>query len=111
MIILDAFLLEFGAFFRREFVIFAFLCRASRPALVVFEERFGVMRTLAIGPASHFHLQYAEIDSQLQFLSAIEPGDFAHLDVAILMRPILQDRIKVQTHRSRNIGHLTFACQ
>src|SRR6266480_2914817 len=111
MIILDAFLLELGAFFRRKFVIFTFLCRANRPSLVIFEERFAVMRTLSIGPSNHFHLQHAKIDPQLQFLSTIEPGDLAHLDVAILVRPVLQDRIQIQTHRSRNIGHLTFACQ
>ena len=73
--------------------------------LMISEERFAAVRPLAIGPAGHFHLQHAEIDAQLQFLAAIEPDNLAHLDRARFVRPILQDRVQIQTHceKSSNI--------
>ena len=98
VIILNAFLLELGALFGRQLVAFAFFLRAGRAPLMIFEERVAVVRALSIGPAGHFHLEHAQIDAQLQLLAAIEPGDLAHFNVAVLVRPISQDRIQIQTH-------------
>jgi len=65
----------------------------------------------SIGTTVEFHLEDAEIDPQLQFVPAIEPEDFAHLDSAIFVRPILQDRIQVKAHPEKMIEHLVFNCQ
>src|SRR4029453_9780417 len=35
------------------------------------------------------------------FLAPIEPGDLTHFDIAVLVRPILQDGIEVQAHRNK----------
>ena len=96
MIILNAFLLKLCALLGRKLVGFAFLSGARRPFLMIFQKRLAIVRTLAIRPAGHFHLQHAEIDSQLQFLAPIEAGDLAHFDAAVLMRPIFQDGIEIQ---------------
>jgi hypothetical protein len=93
MIILDAFLLELGALFRRKVVRFALRLRAGRPFLIIFQERLAIVRALTIGTACYFHLQHAKVDPELQLLAAIEADDLAHLDVAVLMRPIFQDGI------------------
>jgi len=69
------------------------------------------MRALTIGTPGRFHLQHTEVDPQLQLLATIESRDLAHLNVAVLVRPIIQDAIQIQTHRRWNIEHLTFACQ
>ena len=60
------------------------------------------MRTPAIGSSGDFHLQDAEIDAQLQFFATIEPGDFAHLNGAALIGPILQDGVEIQAHRTKH---------
>src|SRR6266851_5138660 len=101
MIILDAFLLKLSALFGRELVRFALLLRAGSPLLMIFQERLAAMRALTIGTPGYFHLQHAEVDPQLQLLAAIEAGDLAHLNVAVLVRPIIQDAIQIQTHHRR----------
>jgi hypothetical protein len=111
VIILNAFLLELGALLWRQLVIFRLFLCAHGAALMISEERLAIVRPLSIGPAGHFHLQHAEIDPQLQFLPAIEPDDLAHLDRAVLVRPVLQDRVQIQTHRKSSIEHLPFLCQ
>ena len=82
VIILDAFLLQLGALFRTQLVGFTEPFRPLRAPLVMREQRFGIVRTLAVGAAFHFHLEEAKIDAQLQFLAAIEAHDFANLDRA-----------------------------
>ena len=59
MIILNAFLLELAALFRRKLIRLAFLLRAARPLLMILQERLAFMRTLTIGTPAHFHLQHA----------------------------------------------------
>ena len=93
MIILDAFLLELRALLRCKLVSLAFLLDASGPLLMIFQKRFAIVRTPAIRSPVQFHLQHAEIDSQLQFFAAIEAGDLAHFDAATLVRPISQDAV------------------
>src|SRR6266571_1554304 len=102
MIILDAFLLKFRALLRRELVSLALLLDARGPLLMIFQKRFAIVRAPAIGSPGQFHSQYAEIDSQLQFLAAIEAGDLAHFDAAALVRPISQDAIEIQTHVAKH---------
>src|SRR6266581_5059675 len=99
MIILDALLLKLRALLRCKLASLAFLSGAGRPFLIIFQERFAIVRTPAIWPPRHLHLQHAEIDSELQFLAAVEPGDLAHFDTAALMWPIFQDGVEIQTHR------------
>jgi hypothetical protein len=65
---------------------------------MIFEERLAIMRPLSIRPAAHFHLEDAEIDTELQLFASIEPGDLAHFNVAVLVRPFSQDGIQIQTH-------------
>ena len=101
MIILDAFLLQLSALFRGQLVILSLFLNPCRAQLMINEQRLATMRSLAIGPASRLHLQNAEIDSQLQFLTSIEPQNLAHLDRASLMRPILQNRVQIQAHREK----------
>ena len=88
MIILNALLLEFGALFRRKLIGLAFLLRPGRPLLMIFQERLAFVRTLTVGPPAHFHLQHAKVNAQLQLLASVEAGYLAHLNVAILVRPI-----------------------
>src|SRR5207248_471007 len=102
MIILNAFLLQLRALFSRKLVSLAFLLDASGPLLMIFQKRFAIVGTAAIRPAAQFHLQHAEIDSQLQFFAAIEAGDLAHFDAAALVRPISQDAIEIQTHVAKH---------
>src|SRR5205085_1418889 len=102
MIILNAFLLQLRALLSRKLVSLAFLLDASGPLLMIFQKRFAIVGTAAIRPAAQFHLQHAEIDSQLQFFAAIEAGDLAHFDAAALVRPISQDAIEIQTHVAKH---------
>src|SRR4029077_6941337 len=112
MIILNAFLLELGALFGRELVsFFAATFGARSLKLMISEERFATVGAHSIGATMEFHLEDTEIDSQLQFVPAVEPEDFAHFDGAIFVRPILQDRIQVQAHPEKMIEHLVFNCQ
>src|SRR5947207_12523767 len=71
VVILNTFLLQFGAFLGRQLIILAGSFRQFSAILMVAEQRFKTMRTLAIRATRHFHLQYAEIDAQLQFVAAI----------------------------------------
>ncbi len=107
MIVLDAFLLKLRALLSCELISLAFLLSAGCPFLVIFQKRFAIVRAPAIWPSGQFHLQYAEIDSQLQFLAAIQTSDLAHFNAATLVWPILQQRIEIQTHRKEtsNISH------
>jgi len=98
VIILNAFLLKFGALFRRQLVGFAARFRAGGTKLMIGQKRFATMRAQAIGPAGQLHLQNAEIDPQLQFLAAIEADDFAHFDCPILVGPVFQNGVEIQTH-------------
>jgi hypothetical protein len=100
MIVLDAFLLKLRALLSCELVSLAFLLGAGCPFLMIFQERFAIVRTPAIWPPGQFHLQHAEIDSQLQFLAAIQTSDLAHFNAAALVWPISQKGIEVQTHRN-----------
>ncbi len=101
MIILDAFLLKLRALLRCKLVCLVFLSGARRSFLIIFQERFAIVRTPTIWPPGHLHLQHAKIDSELQFLPAIQASDFAHFDAAAFMRPIFQDGVKIQTHRKQ----------
>ena len=65
MVILDAFLLQLGALFRREIIALAFGFGACGAKLMVSQKRFATMRPHSIGPAGQFHLQHPEIDSEL----------------------------------------------
>ena len=111
VIILNTFLLELGALLWRQLVVFRLFVRAHGAALMISEQRLAIVWPLSVWPAGHFHLQHAEIDPQLQFLPTIEPDDLAHLYRAVLVRPILQDRVQIQTHRKSSIEHLPFLCQ
>src|SRR5207253_8812178 len=103
--------LKFGALFGRQLVGFAARFRAGGTKLMIGQKRFATMRAHAIGPAGQLHLQNAEIDPELQFLPAIQSEDFAHFDRAVLVRPILQNRVQIQTHAEQMIEHLLFNCQ
>ena len=111
MVILDAFLLKLGALFRRELVILVPGLCARGPKLMISEDRFATVRASAVGPTGELHLEDAEIDPELQFLSAVQSQDFAHLDGAVLMWPILQNGVQVQAHPEQMIGHFRFNCQ
>ena len=59
------------------------------------------MWTHPIGTTAEFHLENTEVDSKLQFMPSIEPKDFAYLDSAIFVGPILEDCIQVKAHPYR----------
>src|SRR5262249_54979919 len=105
MIILDAFLLQLRALLRGKLVSLALLFGPHRALPVVIQQRFAIVRAPTIGSSGDFHLQDAEIDAQLQFFAAVEPGDLAHLNSAALVGPILQNGMEIQAHRSK---HPTF---
>ena len=90
VVILNAFLLQFAALLGGELIIFAALSGTRGAALMIDEKGLAVVRTLAIGPAFHLHLQQAEVDPELQFFAAIQSEDFADLDRAGFVRPIFQ---------------------
>src|SRR5437667_24071 len=73
VIILNAFLLKFGALFRRQLAGFAARFRAGGAKLMIGQKRFATMRAQAIGPAGQLHLQNAEIDTELQFSRPSNP--------------------------------------
>ena len=93
VIILNAFLLKFGALFGRQLVGFAARFRAGGTKLMIGQKRFATVRAHAIGPAGQLHLQNAEIDPELQFLAAVQSKDLAHFDRAVLVRPIFKNGI------------------
>jgi len=90
VILLDAFLLEVVAVLGGKLVAVAARLGPLGPALMVNQERLAVVRPLAIGTADDFHLEDAEVDPELEFLPPVEADDFAHLDGAGFMRPILK---------------------
>jgi len=98
MVILDTFLLKLGALFGREIVGFVLRFGARGPELMISQERFTTVRPHSVGPAGQFHLENPEIDPELQFLAAIQSEDFADFDGAVLMGPILQNTVQIQTH-------------
>ena len=100
MIILVTFLLKLSALFGGELVGFAFPRRTSCPPLMIFQKRLAIVRPPTIRPPGQFHLQYAKVDPELQFLATIQARNLAYLNIAVLVRPILQDGIEVQTHRN-----------
>ena len=93
MIILDAFLLQFAALLRGEFVLIAALFGPRRPALMIDEERLAIVRAFAVRTAFHLHLQEAKVDPELQLGTAIQPRNFPDFDRAELVRPIFQKRV------------------
>ena len=101
MIVLDAFLLQLGALLRGEPIVFAALFRAQRALLVIGEKRLATVRTQPVRATGHLHLQNAKVDPQLQLLATIQAEYLAHLDGARFVRPILQDRVQVQTHLTK----------
>ena len=56
MIILDTFLLQLSALLRRKLISLAFLLDASGPFLMIFQKRFAIVGTPAIGSPGQFHL-------------------------------------------------------
>src|ERR1700736_753667 len=111
MVILNAFLLKFGALLWSELVVFLARIGARGTKLMIGQERFTTVRPRPVRATGQFHLQNAEIDPQLQFLTAVHSEDLAHFDGAILVRPILQNAIQIQAHPEQMIGHLLFNCQ
>jgi hypothetical protein len=105
VIILNSFLLELHTLLGSKLVSLTLLFGPVRAFPMVFQERFAIVRTPTIGSTGDFHLQDAEIDAQLQFFATIEPGDFAHLDCAALVGPILQNGVEIQAHPAK---HPTF---
>ena len=99
MVILNAFLLEFGTLFRGELVVFPALHCSRRPLLMISQERFATLRPRAIRSPDHLHLQHAEIDPQLQLLPTIEPNNLAHFDCTRFVRPIPEESVQIQIHR------------
>jgi hypothetical protein len=78
---------------------------------MISEKRFAAVRASAVGPTGELHLEDAEIDPELQFLPAVQSKDLAHLDGAVLVRPILQNGVQVQAHPEQMIEHFRFNCQ
>src|SRR5262249_48881816 len=99
------FLLQLRALLGGKFVGLAFLCSTARALAMILQERFAVVRTPTIGSSSDFHLQYTEIDAQLQFFATIEAGNFPYFNGAALVGPIVQNGVEIQTHRRK---HPTF---
>src|SRR5437899_12552498 len=66
VIILNAFLLKFGALFRRQLAGFAACFRPGGTQLMIGQKRFATMRSQATGPAGQLHLQHAELDAERQ---------------------------------------------
>ena len=93
VVILDAFLLQLAALLGGEFVFFAAFGGPDGAALVINELGLAIVRTLAIGPAFHLHLEEAEVDPKLQFFPAIEARNFPDLDRASFMRPVFQQAV------------------
>jgi hypothetical protein len=111
VIILDALLLKLGALFGSKLISFTAGYGTRRFELMVSEERLATVRPHSVGPAGEFHLKDAQIDAQLQFLPAIEPQNFAHLNGTILVRPVLENRVQVKAHLEKMMEHLVFNCQ
>jgi hypothetical protein len=111
MIILDPLLLEVVALLGAELVGLAARLGALGPALMVNQERLAVVRALAIGTAGDLHLEHAEVDPELEFFPPVQADDFAHLDGAGLVRPILEQRIEIKTHDVNNVRNDAPGCQ
>ena len=94
VVVLNPFLLQLAALLGRELVLLAALRGPDGAALVINQIGLAIVRTLAIGPAFHLHLQEAEVDPELQFFPAIEARNFADLDRAGFVRPIFQELFK-----------------
>ena len=98
MVILDALLLKLADLIGGEDVGlvggFLFLGEAG----VVGQQGLAAMGAFAIGPPGGFHLDQAQVDSQLNLFLSIGAEDSADFDLAGLMGPVAEQVVKVQTH-------------